>query len=132
MALLEVSPRPNTKACLFSPHKLFSSLSPLIWVFLHCSLCTLLSLKFLFPSFLFKNKRTFFPPLSFCSRGCYPASNSAIRCNSESHLGVRSGHLVAQQKRPAVPSHGLLGSMSLVPARPCCEYGEAPAKLLCL
>lgn len=130
--MLEVSPRLNAKACLFSPHRLFSSLSlcTLTWVILHCSLCTLLSLNFLFPSFLFKNKKPVFPPLSFCSRGCYPASNTAIRCTSKSHLGVHSGHLVV--KRLTVPSHGLSGSISLVPARPRCAYREVPAKLLCL
>lgn len=105
------------------------SLSTLTCFSLYCSL--FLSLNYFLLIYL-KTINHSFPALSFCSRGCHhhPTPQDAVTC--EFHLRVCWGHLAVERKRLAVPLHGLLGSIFLVPARARCVYREAPAELLCL
>lgn len=121
---------------VYSPLMLFSpislSLSPLTFFSLHCSFCALPSLNFLLPLYLFKTKEALFPALSFC----WKRMLSSIQHCHKLWLSVppwgslRTSHREAEEADNALAQP--LGSIFLVPARSCCAYWEAPAKLLCL
>lgn len=130
----------QTPKLAYSPLTYYSPASPsttLTWLLLRCFLWALLPRNFLFP-FIFKTTTTkaLFLAVSFCSRGwrmlSHIASGTAACCNSVFCLKVRSGHPTEKLKRLAVPLRGSWGSIFLAPARPCCVYWEALAKLLCL
>lgn len=133
MALLELSSRPNGKACLFSPHVILSSLSLSIPSF-HCTIpfaCScLLTSYFLF--ICLKPRKHSFQLFHSVGRGCYPASSTAISFNSVPHLGVPSGYLAGKRRRLTMPSHSPWAAYSRYQLDPavcteklllsCCAY----------